>query len=338
MVSLVNSKKVALFILIIFSWFTFSYAYSFSSQEDSLEKKVLKYFYEGNYEGAIEMLNEYIKQIVNIKKKRVELAEAYYHLAKTFYKVGLDDQVQVNLKEVYKAYPRFEKEELDADFLKMAKEAQRDILLEMEKNRAKEAAVKEKTDKPQVKKETDKKTDKPKAENKKEEADVIKEIKKPVIKKTDTKASSGIKVKEGEKKKKKFPILIVALGVVAIGVLVILLSKGETDDVEGIIGINILHPVNGAVVGDHFTVEFRGWSDVFLESGGIWVIGDDDRRISWETVDLGSNRRLVQESYEWNHFEHVWEEFHSDTVRIQLEVRDVDGKTARSKMVRIHRH
>ena len=53
---------------------------------------------EGDYNGAIMILNYYIEKIEDIKSENQNLNEAYYLVAKIYYLVGEDDLCDIYLK------------------------------------------------------------------------------------------------------------------------------------------------------------------------------------------------------------------------------------------------
>jgi|GEM_PF-3267340 len=83
--------------------------------DEPLEEKVEKYILQGDYEGAIDMLKDYIDRVKDIKEKKKNLGMAYYHLARTYFQTGFDQEAEDNLKSAYIAYPRLDVEQQEND-------------------------------------------------------------------------------------------------------------------------------------------------------------------------------------------------------------------------------
>ena len=103
--------------LFCFTWLCFAPDLSFAQSKDDdplLKAKGLSH--EGDYDGAIKILQEYIEKIRLIKKEKQNLAKAFYSLARTYYKVGEEELCNENLRMVYETYPNFRAEESDLKF------------------------------------------------------------------------------------------------------------------------------------------------------------------------------------------------------------------------------
>lgn len=196
---------VSIVTLFFFTWFCFTADFSFaqSNDEDPL-LKAKRLSQEGDYDGAVKIIQDYIEKIKLIKKDKQNLAKAYYSLARTYYKVGEEELCDKNLRMVYETYSNFRTEESDLIFKdrteKIKKEVEGRLRAKKEEKRAEEVEKK--------------------VEVKKEKKPVVKEDipRKEPVKKVVTKPAKK------KKKKKKFPVLALALGVGAVVALVVLLA------------------------------------------------------------------------------------------------------------------
>jgi hypothetical protein len=178
--------------LFFFLWFSITANFGFAQQEEDELLKARKLYQDGDYEGSIKLLSEFIAKLRAIVAQKKNVAEAFYLLAKVYYTVGEDEKVDENLQKVFETYPAFEKEEADFDFKARVDKARAEV-------EAQRLAQKEKKEPvPEVKKE------------KKKPAKVIEA--------------------PGPKKKKKFPVLLVVGGIVVLGVVAALVLSGGKDD------------------------------------------------------------------------------------------------------------
>lgn len=116
-----GTKRIGVLLVICYSLIIFS-SIGLSQSEESVEKKVQRFIKKGDYEGAINMLKRRIRMIDGFKKKKKELAVIYYHLALIYTYVGLDEEVDKNLKLAYQTNPALdlEKDEQNLYFQKKA--------------------------------------------------------------------------------------------------------------------------------------------------------------------------------------------------------------------------
>jgi hypothetical protein len=110
-------KKVGIFTLISFLFLITTTNYSFAKEEDVL-LKARKYYQQGNYDESVKVLQKFIENLRAIVEQKKNVAEAFYLLAKVYYTVGEDSEVDKNLKKVYETFPSFYKEENDMEFKK----------------------------------------------------------------------------------------------------------------------------------------------------------------------------------------------------------------------------
>lgn len=181
------SCVVALF---FFLFFSVSANYGFAQQEEDALLRARQLYQDGDYEGSIKLLSDFIDKLKAIVAQKKNVAEAFYLLAKVYYTVGEDDKVVENLKKVFETYSAFVIEEADFDFK-----------ARVEKARA-EVKARKMTEKPEPAVAPVEEKDKP-----------AKVIEAPA-----------------PKKKKKFPVLLVVGGLVVLGVVAALLLGGGKDD------------------------------------------------------------------------------------------------------------
>ena len=110
-------KKIGIFVLISFVFLIGTSEYSFADEEDVL-LKARKYYQDGNYDKSVKVLQKFIENLQAIVEQKKNVAEAFYLLAKVYYTVGEDAEVDKNLKKVYETFPSFSKEENDMEFKK----------------------------------------------------------------------------------------------------------------------------------------------------------------------------------------------------------------------------
>lgn len=171
-------------------WFSVSADFGFAQEEDDL-LKARRLYQQGDYEGAISLLTNFINKLKAIAAQKKNVAEAFYLLAKVYYTVGEDNKVDNNLQKVFETYPGFSKEETDLEFKD-----------KVEKVRAGMAGAK---------------------------LEPYKEAAPPVVDKKKTKEKKVI-IKPAKKKKKKFPVILIVVGVAVVGALLYFLVLKKKDD------------------------------------------------------------------------------------------------------------
>lgn len=110
-------RKIGVFTLFVFIFLVGTAEYSFADEEDIL-LKARKYYQQGNYDESVKVLQKFIENLQAIVEQKKNVAEAFYLLAKVYYTVGEDAEVEKNLKKVYETFPSFSKEENDIEFQK----------------------------------------------------------------------------------------------------------------------------------------------------------------------------------------------------------------------------
>ena len=277
---------ISIVTLFCFTWFCFAADLSFAQSKD--EEPLLKakgLSHEGDYDGAIKILQDYIEKIRLIKKEKQNLAKAFYSLARTYYKVGEEELCDENLRMVYETYSNFSTEESDLNF--------KDVV---------EKIKKEVEDRLRVEKEEKKvKVDEKKVE--------VKTAKKPVVKEESPKKKPAKKVIEKpakKKKKKKFPWLLVIGGAVAIGIILFLILKKKTKKYT--LTVNIGEGVQGTPASGTYTYKdgevinynyytTSGYSDLNVLLDGHPVPSSGNINMN-ENHSLTAEKDYVQEVYD----------------------------------------
>ncbi len=205
-------RSVSLVTLFFFIFFIGTADFA-AAQETQKEKDVLtkaqKLYQEGDYEGSITLLSDFIQKLRAMVEQKKNVAEAFYLLAKIYFEVGDDTKVEENLKKVFETYPAFTKEESNFAFKERVETARGKFLAQ------KESEAKEKV--------------KELAKAEAEVAEMEKEIKKKQepVKKQKPRV---IEQSTPKKKKKKFPVLLVVGVVVVVVALVVLLAGKKKKD------------------------------------------------------------------------------------------------------------
>lgn len=78
--------------------------------------KARSLYQQGDYEAAINLLTDFIQKLKAIVAQKKNVAEAFYLLAKVYYTVGEDEKTEANIRKVFETFPPFEKEESDLEF------------------------------------------------------------------------------------------------------------------------------------------------------------------------------------------------------------------------------
>jgi hypothetical protein len=219
-------------------------------EEDSLAK-ARRLYQEGDYEGSIKLLSDFIGKLKAMVEQKKNVAEAFYLLAKIYFEVGDDTKVEENLRKVFETFPTFKKEETNFGFRDRVEKAREKFLQEKKK----EAMEKEKELKEQEEPEPEPRI-----------------IEHPTVK----------------KKKKKFPVLLVVGAVVVVAVAAILLLKKKKKDEYDIRGRWTL---NVQIAGETFIfgMTFSGskTNGTFTdEDGDTGVYTVNDRNVSFSYDDF----------------------------------------------------
>ncbi|MDY0295806.1 MAG: hypothetical protein RB296_00635 [Acidobacteriota bacterium] len=190
-------RMTGMVVLLLFSWFTLTVDLAWAGQQSEGDEllKARQMYQQGDYEGSIKVLDEFIGKLKAIVAQKKNVAEAFYLLAKVYYTVGEDQKVDENLRKVFDTYPAYETREVDVEFARRVEEA---------RQAARSAAVESETTAP---------------------AEVVTEPETAVPAR-----DNGVIVAPAQKPKKKFPVLLVVGGVALVALLAVLLGGGSKDD------------------------------------------------------------------------------------------------------------
>ncbi|MGD2092142.1 MAG: hypothetical protein PVH61_38585 [Candidatus Aminicenantes bacterium] len=190
-------KGAGMVTLFLFLFFIFSADFAAAQKDEDVLLKARRLYQEGDYEGSIKMLSDFISKLRAMVEQKKNVAEAFYLLAKIYYEVGDDTKVNENLRKCFDTYPAFTMEETNLGFKDRVNKIRKEVL---------EA----KTKQPLPETETYEEEEPPAEE---------KMIEQPAPPK--------------EQKKKKFPVLLVVGGIVVVGVVLALaLGGGKESEPE----------------------------------------------------------------------------------------------------------
>jgi hypothetical protein len=192
-------KGAGVLTLFFFMFFLISADFALANQEDDALLKARRMYQQGDYEGSIKLLGDFITKLRAMVEQKKNVAEAFYLLAKIYYEVGDDVKVDENLRKCYETYPAFSMEETNLGFKDRVDRVRKEVL------EAKTMQQPEEEQEPT----TEEMTPAPK---------------KRVIEQTTY-----------PKKKKKFPALLVVGGIVVVAVVLALVLKkkdSSTPEVE----------------------------------------------------------------------------------------------------------
>ena len=79
----------------------------FPAMKNELFDAAKKMYNQGDYEGAVKLLKDFIVNAAMEETQKQNVAEAYYLLAKIYHIAGDDAQTEANLKKVFKVFPPF---------------------------------------------------------------------------------------------------------------------------------------------------------------------------------------------------------------------------------------
>lgn len=98
-----------------------------ASEEDDL-LKARRLYQQGDYEGSIKLLSGFVKKLEKVVKQKKKVADAFYLLAKIYFEVGDDEQVDDNLRNVYNTFPTYSVEETNLGFKERSEAIKREVL------------------------------------------------------------------------------------------------------------------------------------------------------------------------------------------------------------------
>jgi hypothetical protein len=180
--------------LFFFMFFLFAADFGLANQEDDALLKARRMYQQGDYEGSIKLLGDFITKLRAMVEQKKNVAEAFYLLAKIYYEVGDDTRVDENLRKCYDTFPSFSMEENNLGFKDRVDRVRKEVL---------EAKTRQQ---PEEESTTPEVTPAP-------EKRVIPQTTYP-------------------KKKKKFPVLLVLGGAVVLGVVLALVLKKKSSAQE----------------------------------------------------------------------------------------------------------
>jgi tetratricopeptide (TPR) repeat protein len=246
-------RLISLMTLVFFIFFigTADLSLAKPQEEEDALAKARRLYQEGDYEGSIKLLSDFIEKLKAMVEQKKNVAEAFYLLAKIYFEVGDDSKVDENLGKVFETYPTFEKEESNFGFRDRVKQARENFLQEKEKEaREKEEELKEPEPEPEPR-----------------------IIEQPTVK----------------EKKKKFPVLLVVGGIVVVAVAAILLLKKKKDeyDIRGAWTLNVQLAGSTFIFGMTFTGSKT--SGTFTDEDGdtgTYTVSDRNVSFSYDDYDI----------------------------------------------------
>ena len=184
-------KGAGMVTLFLFLFFIFSADFAAAQKEEDVLLKARRLYQDGDYEGSIKLLSDFITKLRAMVEQKKNVAEAFYLLAKIYYEVGDDSKVNENLTKCFETFPAFTMDEPNLGFKDRVNTIRKEVL---------EAKTKEPLP----------------------ETETYEEEKPPVEKKVIEQPAPP-----KEKKKKKFPVLLVVAGIVVVGVVAALALGGK---------------------------------------------------------------------------------------------------------------
>jgi hypothetical protein len=249
-------KGAGMVTLFLFLFFIFSADFAAAQKEEDALLKARRLYQDGDYEGSIKMLSDFISKLRAMVEQKKNVAEAFYLLAKIYYEVGDDTKVDENLRKCFETFPAFTMEETNLGFKDRVNTIRKEVL---------EAKTKE----PLPETETYEEEEPPAEE---------KVIEQPAPPK--------------EKKKKKFPVLLVVAGIVVVGVVAALALGGkkkaptpEPFDIRGdwTIEPDIYLPIHMTFSGTLTSGEFL---DVDENLRGTYIVNGRQVEFSYNTLAI----------------------------------------------------
>ena len=187
-------KGAGMVTLFLFVFFIFSADFAAAQQEEDVLLKARRLYQDGDYEGSIKLLGDFISKLRAMVEQKKNVAEAFYLLAKIYYEVGDDTKVDENLRKCFDTFPAFTMEETNRGFKDRVNKIRKEVL---------EAKTKEPLP----------------------ETETFEEEKPPAEEKVIAQPAPA-------KKKKKFPVLLVVGGIAVVAVLIVALGGGKKSEPE----------------------------------------------------------------------------------------------------------
>jgi hypothetical protein len=183
-------KGTGMVTLFLFMFFIFAADFASAQQEEDVLLKARRLYQQGDYEGSIKMLGDFISKLRAMVEQKKNVSEAFYLLAKIYYEVGDDTKVNENLRKCFDTFPAFSMEETNLGFKDRVNKIRKEVLEAKTKQPLPEAETFEEEEPPT-------------------EAKVIEQPAPPP-----------------PRTKKKFPVLLVVGGIVVVAVIVALALGG----------------------------------------------------------------------------------------------------------------
>jgi len=122
-------RQVGILTLFFFTFFVFSSDLNITNEKEDDLMKARKLFQEGDFDGSIKLLNNYLEKLKTVETPKEKKAEAFYLLAKIYFMLGEDSKAVANLKKVFETSPTFAKAEINISFKQLVEKI-RDSLQE----------------------------------------------------------------------------------------------------------------------------------------------------------------------------------------------------------------
>ncbi len=133
-------KKIALFTLFFFIWFSFTGNFNYAEEGgEDIFKKAKKLYKEGFHTKARKIFYEFVKKNKERSDKKKEVAEAYYLMAKIYYMASLGpniaaakykeyrQKVSEYLTKAFDIYEKLDIEEKDPEFIKIVENVRKRV-------------------------------------------------------------------------------------------------------------------------------------------------------------------------------------------------------------------
>ena len=289
--------------LFFFMFFLFSADFALANQEDDALLKARRMYQQGDYEGSIKLLGDFITKLRAMVEQKKNVAEAFYLLAKIYYEVGDDTKVDENLRKCYDTFPAFTMEETNLGFKDRVDRVRKEVL---------EAKTQQQ---PEEEPTTEEMTPAP-------EKRVIPQTRYP-------------------QKKKKFPVLLVVGGVVVLGVVLALVLKKKSSAAEEVFDIrgDWTVTVNFQGVDIPFYMSFNGslTNGNFVDQDGdtgTYTVTNRNVRFEYDYYVLSfngsfSNRDNMNGSYQTDTTNGLWRATRGFSLSISHNTNTVKSQTSK---------
>lgn len=107
-------RKLALLTVVFFIYFTLTANMAPQKDEDILLKTRML-IQDGDFEGAVNELNDVVKKLKNLRSQKRNLAEAYYLLARVYKIIQMENKYIYHLNMAFETYPNLNMDEPDPE-------------------------------------------------------------------------------------------------------------------------------------------------------------------------------------------------------------------------------